>query len=65
MKAEANWWGSVEARKFLKVSDCDLMHLRIAGKIKFIKKGNAFFYLKEELQTINQHHEGSTIKKTI
>lgn len=35
---------SKETMKKLKVSSCDLMHLRVSGKLKFIKKGNAYFY---------------------
>ncbi len=35
---------SKEAKKVLKVSDCKLSHLRLEGKLPFIKKGNAFFY---------------------
>jgi hypothetical protein len=35
---------SEEARKLLKVSSCDLMHLRTAGKLAYTKKGNAFLY---------------------
>jgi len=37
---------SKEMMKELKVSSCDLMHLREGGKLKFVKKGNAFFYEK-------------------
>ncbi|MBK8853906.1 MAG: hypothetical protein IPN10_07235 [Saprospiraceae bacterium] len=35
---------SKEAKKILKVSDCQLAHLRMEGKLSFIKKGNAFMY---------------------
>ncbi|WP_408033115.1 hypothetical protein [Tenacibaculum xiamenense] len=35
---------SKETRKKLKISSCQLMHLRTEGKIEFIKKGNAYFY---------------------
>lgn len=38
------WLKSKDAQKKLKVSSCDLMHLREAGKLKFKKVGNAFFY---------------------
>lgn len=37
---------SKEAMKTLKVSSCELMHLREAGKLVYIKKGNAYFYEK-------------------
>ncbi len=40
-----NWLTSKEAKKALRVSDCHLMHLRLAGKLQFRKKGNRFFYL--------------------
>jgi hypothetical protein len=35
---------SKEAKKILKVSDCDLAHLRMDGKLPFVKKGNAYMY---------------------
>ncbi|GAA0561048.1 hypothetical protein GCM10009098_31410 [Rheinheimera aquimaris] len=40
-----NWLTSKEAKKVLKVSDCYLMHMRLAGKLQFRKEGNRFFYL--------------------
>ena len=40
-----NWLTSKEAKKVLKVSDCHLMHMRLAGKLQFRKEGNRFFYL--------------------
>jgi hypothetical protein len=45
---------SKEAKKELKISDCDLMHLRVEGKIRFEKKGNAFFYDKRDIELIFQ-----------
>jgi hypothetical protein len=41
---------SKEAKVFLKIQDCDLAHIRNAGKLKFIKKGNAFLYKRESLE---------------
>jgi hypothetical protein len=38
---------SKEAKLALKVQDCDLAHIRGSGKLKFVKKGNAFMYSKE------------------
>lgn len=49
MKAE-KYLNSKEAKTVLKVQDCDLAHIRNAGKLKFVKKGNAFLYLKESLE---------------
>ncbi len=37
---------SKETMKELKVSACDLMHLRESGKLTYVKKGNAYFYKK-------------------
>ena len=38
------WVRSDEVRKRLKLSTCDLAHMREAGKIEFKKVGNAFLY---------------------
>lgn len=38
---------SKETMKELKVSSCHLMHLRESGKLKYVKKGNAYFYENE------------------
>ena len=40
-----NWLTSAEARKALKVSGCHLMHMRLAGQLKFRKEGNRYLYL--------------------
>ena len=42
---------SKEARITLKISSCELMHLRTEGKLSFIKKGNAYLY---KLEDVNQ-----------
>lgn len=36
---------SKEAKKELKVQDCDLAHIRNSGKLQFVKKGNSYLYL--------------------
>ena len=43
---------SKEARTFLKISDCQLSHYRVLGKLKFIKKRNAFLYLKSSIDDL-------------
>ena len=40
---------SQEAKKVLKVQDCDLAHIRNSGKLQFTKKGNSYLYLKESI----------------
>ena len=42
---DSTWHTSKEAQRLLKISGCELMHLRVSGKLKFKKKGNAFLYL--------------------
>lgn len=42
--SETVWLTSKEAKKKLHVSDCHLMHIRTAGRLVFMKKGNAFLY---------------------
>jgi hypothetical protein len=44
-----NYLSSKEAKKELKVQDCELAHIRNAGELKFNKKGNAYLYLKESI----------------
>ena len=41
---ESKYLNSKETRKKLKISSCELMHIREEGKIEFIKKGNAYYY---------------------
>jgi len=40
----SKWLTSKEAMKALRVDACTLMHMREEGKLRFEKKGNAFFY---------------------
>jgi len=35
---------SKDTKRNLKITSCELMHLREEGKIDFIKKGNGYFY---------------------
>ena len=44
---KGTWVRSKEAMKLLKVSSCDLCHLREQGKIEFKKQGNAYLYMVE------------------
>lgn len=43
-RSHLTWLTSKEAQKRLKISGCDLMHLRVSGKLKFKKQGNAYYY---------------------
>ena len=43
-----NWLKSNEIRKKLKISTCELAHLRDAGKLLYGKKGNAYLYLDDQ-----------------
>ena len=46
---EKDYMSTKEVKSTLKVQDCDVMHLREAGKMKFTKKGNAFWYLRSDV----------------
>ena len=39
-----SWLSSKETQKALKITGCELMHLRQSGKLRFKKQGNAYFY---------------------
>lgn len=43
----ADWLTSREMAAWLNVSDCELSHLRQKGKLKFEKRGKAFYYLAD------------------
>ncbi len=42
MEDDAKYLNSKTAKNKLKISSCQLMHLRVQGKLKYIKKGNTF-----------------------
>lgn len=42
------WLTSKEVMAHLNLSACQLMHLRVAEKIKFKKVGNTYFYLVKD-----------------
>jgi hypothetical protein len=48
---EIDWLTSNEVLKVLKIKSCDLMHLRVEGKLEYKKKGNAFLYLKTSVSS--------------
>lgn len=50
---DVTWLTSKETQKLLKISSCELMHLRESGKLKFKKQGNTYYYLVNQSQ-INQ-----------
>jgi hypothetical protein len=45
----SNWLKSKEVEKELKISSCDLMHIREKGKLTFKKAGNAYLYLRKDV----------------
>lgn len=48
-------FSSKETKSILKISDCELMHLRSDGGIPFTKKGRSFFYLLNDDAIYEQH----------
>lgn len=56
-ETEKKFLSSKEARKKLKISDCDLMHMRIEGKLKYEKKRNAFLYDKKDVEKASQQRK--------
>jgi hypothetical protein len=47
-----DWMTSVEVRKALKVSTCDLSHLRESAAIRAEKRGNAFWYSAKDVDSL-------------
>lgn len=46
----SEWFSSSEAREKLRISSCELMHLREAGQLRFKKQGNAFLYAANDVK---------------
>jgi len=53
-KVVEKWLTSMEVRKFLKISSCDLAHLREEGAIGYSKNGNAYLYSSIDAQTLRK-----------
>jgi len=51
---EKDFLSSREAMAHLRISSCDLMHLRLQGKLNFKKKGNAYWYEAKEVMLLNK-----------
>ena len=47
---EKIYFKSSEAKKLLQVSDCHLAHLRLEGKLPFVKIRNAYMYDEDGLK---------------
>ena len=52
--AQYQYLNSKETKKKLKISSCDLMHMRVAGKLRYEKLGNAFWYDKSDIEQVKQ-----------
>lgn len=55
------YFSSKETKVILKISDCALMHMRTSGKLKYRKKGNAFFYQLPVGTSLLQHPLGYSL----
>ena len=49
-KNDEEWLTSVDVRKVLKISTCDLAHLREDGNIRAEKRGNAYYYAGKDVE---------------
>jgi len=49
-----DWLTSKEVEKALRVDSCELMHLRLEGRIGFQKKGNAFLYAEKDVKRLHR-----------
>jgi hypothetical protein len=57
-----NWHTSKEVEKELKISSCNLAHLRLEGKIEFKKVGNSFFYNNLGVEKLKNYKSINTNK---
>ena len=55
MANKETWLSSKETKKILKISDCRLSHLRNEGELVFMKKGSAFLYSLQHIESLGWH----------
>ena len=55
MAKEIKYLNSKETKASLKISDCKLSHIRIEGKLQFVKKGNAFLYVESSVKKLEKN----------
>ncbi len=48
-------FSSKDFKQLLNISDCKLMHMRVSGELKFVKKGNAFLYQLHDKHLLLKH----------
>lgn len=58
-KSGVEWLTSLEVRKVLKISTCDLAHLREDSAIRAEKRGNAYYYAAKDVEALR----GKTLMK--
>jgi len=52
LPANREWLKSQEVRRLLRISTCQLAHLRHEGKLKFRKVGNAYLYAAADVDRV-------------
>lgn len=52
------WLTSAEVRRRLKISTCELAHLRNNGQLKFKKQGNAYLYWPDAAAPVQDGESG-------
>lgn len=51
---EKHYISTKEVKTILQVRGCDVMHFRESGKLQFTKKGNAFWYLRSDVEKLEK-----------
>lgn len=52
-----DWLSSKDIKKQLKLSGCELMHLRERGELEYKRVGNAFFYKQPKQFSKSNDHQ--------
>ena len=55
------WLSSAEARAIMRLSTCDLTHLRESGNVRFRKKGNAYLYSVDDCKKVALENGGTPL----
>lgn len=59
---DERWLESGIVRNQLRIDSCHLMHLRVDGKLRFKKEGNAFLYYSGDVHRLRIERSATAVQ---
>ena len=54
MNSEIEYLSTAEVKLYLKINDYDVKYLRTSGKIRCVKKGRGYLYIKSDVEKLKK-----------